>query len=375
MIAIQTYSESVRNTDGLPLGGFARERICKGEGDLEINGVRIVTGSSEGDIDLVSVDTLYCGTLADRYPEKILCASHTHFAPMLDARKPTIGKFVSASLDAYCDAIEGRKELHVSPDTIVEYRSNVASPIYRRFDVPASSFRQLVSRVGAMYPNTRCPISKSIDFFVFYDSSLPVFAICYHANHPVARFEQDRPSSDYIGALRQGVRQHFGNIPVIFLSGCSGDVRPNLTQKRFGWLPDIGFNRKFKSKISPSDQAAIDHDYREAALNASEVHRCKFVGDEVSLQSGTLRFRGYEDLPIPVLRFSRDLAFAFVPFEVSHLFNGSLPHGIRIVSCANDTRGYMPHPSQLSAGGYEVDGSRPTMGLPERVDIIDWEMP
>jgi hypothetical protein len=40
-----------------------------------------------------------------------------------------------------------------------------------------------------------------------------------------------------------------------------------------------------------------------------------------------------------------------------------------IVSCSGDTQGYLPHPSQIPFGCYEVDGLRAFMGLGERVEL------
>ena len=63
---------------------------------------------------------------------------------------------------------------------------------------------------------------------------------------------------------------------------------------------------------------------------------------------------------------------ASFPFEVSHLFHldAQKKDPMRfIVSCADHTLGYLPHPRQIAAGGYEVNGSRACMGLTDRVQL------
>jgi hypothetical protein len=68
----------------------------------------------------------------------------------------------------------------------------------------------------------------------------------------------------------------------------------------------------------------------------------------------------------------QQLSFDFLPFEVSHYFHMEAQKKDPmhfLVSCVNDTLGYLPHPRQLSAGGYEVDGSRNCMNLGERVEL------
>ena len=73
-----------------------------------------------------------------------------------------------------------------------------------------------------------------------------------------------------------------------------------------------------------------------------------------------------------MLYFHDNLSFHFLPFEVSHLFHLKDTNSTNyIVGCAGDTFGYLMHPSQLAFGGYEVDGSRSTMGLKKRISWDD----
>ena len=46
----------------------------------------------------------------------------------------------------------------------------------------------------------------------------------------------------WAGALRRAVRERFGNVPCLFLLGCSGDIRPDFSRKRVAWLPRSRFN-------------------------------------------------------------------------------------------------------------------------------------
>ena len=65
------------------------------------------------------------------------------------------------------------------------------------------------------------------------------FAFVYHAGHPVSRHDSTVISADYIAAIREGIRDIYGQIPIIFLQGCGGDIRPNITKKRRKYLPKL----------------------------------------------------------------------------------------------------------------------------------------
>ena len=90
------------------------------------------------------------------------------------------------------------------------------------------------------------------------------------------------------------------------------------------------------------------------------------------LDSATVGLRAQGDIEYPVIRFGEAYRFDFLPFELSHLFHlRERKHNNSrfLVSCCDDTIGYLPHPSQLPFGGYEVDGSRKYMNLEDRVEI------
>ena len=72
------------------------------------------------------------------------------------------------------------------------------------------------------------------------------------------------------------------------------------------------------------------------------------------------------------LKLPGGIEFHFFPFEMSHLYHldwecGGV--GKFIVSCTNNTLGYLSHPSQHRAGGYEVDGSLSYMGQREKLQL------
>ena len=135
----------------------------------------------------------------------------------------------------------------------------------------------------------------------------------------------------------------------------------------FFWL-----NKKFVAPPSSQQQAWVDDSYRTAieSLEVIDSFACK--PSDVVLDSATVRLRAQGDIEYPVIRFGDAFRFDFLPFEVSHLFHlRERKHDKSrvLVSCCGDTIGYLPHPSQLLFGGYEVDGSRKYMNLEDRVEI------
>ena len=62
---------------------------------------------------------------------------------------------------------------------------------------------------------------------------VPKLAFVTWPCHPTSRARDIAPSADFVGVLRQTIREHLGrDVAVIYLSGASGDVRPNMTRHR-----------------------------------------------------------------------------------------------------------------------------------------------
>ena len=174
-------------------------------------------------------------------------------------------------------------------------------------------------------------------------------------------------SADYVQAVREGVRERFGMSHCLFLLGCNGDVRANFAEKRKPWLPRHRLNWRFKRKPGVDDQQLADRIYRKAVLEAETIDQFALSEDAIAASTCTVATATEGAVDVPRLDIGGRVSFTFMPFEVSHRYRldsiarDGHPRSF-IVSCAGNTRGYLPHPSQLRAGGYEVHGSRTYMG-------------
>lgn len=373
---MQVFSRAVHIEPGQPLGGYAGERLCaEGSDALEINGLSFTDPASGRRVELCTLDALYAGELVDddagAGAQRIFAASHTHYAPMLDARKPQLGAVSTQALAAWRSALRDAPRQDVAPTQCTVWRAEVPVPIYRRFDVPDSAVNRWLAGRAGMFPNPRQPIDRHLYLFELGQPGRTDAVIALHACHPVSRADRGRVSADYVGAVRRAVRERFGQVPCLFLLGCSGDIRPDFARKRVAWLPRSRLNWRFEWPVPPSSEQRADQAYAQAVAQAQVWQTVALApGEGWALGSVELPLLHQPGLRIPFLRLGGRLRFEFVPFEVSHLFHldAQKKDPMRfIVSCADRTLGYMPHPSQIAAGGYEVDGSRACMGLADRV--------
>jgi hypothetical protein len=362
---------------GLPLSGFAGARPGRlGDVALEVNAWRFDDAATGRRHELCALDALYAGDLVGAAGPidgtRIIAASHTHYAPMLDSSKPQLGAVSAEALLCYAHALAMDSAETVEPDTCRIHRAEVAVPIYRRFDVPDTALnRWLTARVG-MFPNEAQPIDRNLYVFEFARGGRTLFTLVYHACHPVSRSDPGRMSPDYVGSVRTAVRTRFGARACLFLQGCAGDVRPNFARKRVDWLPRGRLNWRFEWPPVATSEAGADRAYADAVRSTTLWQSIELAKNSVRLERRQLPLRSGGPMVIPCLMIADRLRFEFLPFEVSHLFHleAQREDPLRfLVSCADRTLGYLPHPRQLRAGGYEVDGSRECMGLPARVEI------
>lgn len=372
------FSNKIDIPAGSSLGGYADQihAVSTRAAQLEVHGFGVGEGTAGWEI--CSVDALYAGVLADSKGtpgfRRVFAASHTHFAPMLDAAKPDIGIFSETASHDFLVGIEGASRVAVSPNVCEIFSGDVQIPVYRRFDFPSSTFNRFLTQRAGFFPNEKHPVDRSVKIFLFSHDDAPLYAFVYHACHPVTRADAQEVSADYVQALRDAVTERFGVTICLFFLGCAADVRPNLGRKRREWLPKNRLNWRFKYPPTIQDQAEIDMQYRTAVKEAKPMDSFPITSESFRLCGKKIALHGGAAINVPQLHIGGRLIFSFLPFEVSHryhletLVDTALPRKF-IVSCADNTQGYLPHSSQMAFGGYEVDSSRAPMKLDQRVQM------
>lgn len=370
------FSTKIDVPAGSTLAGFpdSADIPTSDPGCLEVSGIG---GAAGGGWQICSVDALYPGILArqtmDGVAHSVVTASHTHYAPLLDPMKPSLGHFSPLTAERFQHGMHNAPHKTVAPDRCKILVGEVDVPVYRRFDFPDSAANVILSRYGRRFPNDAHPVDRNVYIFVFLQGELPLFGILYHACHPVTRHDGRAASSDYVGALRAAAAAHLGVDNWMFFLGCAGDVRPNLAKRRTTLLPRNRVNWRFREP-ELADELVVDAKYGDAAKRARLVAEFAVIEDDFRLHNRMLSVHGLCEVGIQQLDIGRDVSFVFLPFEVSHRYHLETlaepsPPRRFIVSCAGDVYGYLPHLSQHRYGGYEVEGSRALMGLERRIAI------
>ena len=167
----------------------------------------------------------------------LFAASHTHFAPAVDTSKPLLGPVDPEYVDLVVEraaallrrlaaaAGAGRREPRV------EYRSGVATHAInrRRMGWRLSPYPPHLPRRAALRaPDPTGPRDETVQVVTLVDpGGRPAAVLWSYACHPVSFAEPRHVSADYPGVVRRALRAAMGSdLPVLFLQGCAGDIRP-----------------------------------------------------------------------------------------------------------------------------------------------------
>jgi hypothetical protein len=374
------------------LGGYERRTApFRSIADpLEANVLQI-EGDHQRSI-IVSTDLLYPGqtlrnlllsSLSVREEELFLSASHTHYAPMTAPRMPLLGTIDDQYVEQVAERISTLiKSLRKGQQRCAgTYHEGLLDHSMNRrlahLRLTSSGF----SRAVGMGPNMTGERDERARLLKFVDpSGRPLAIVWNYACHASDFFDSLRVSAAFPGQVRKRLRSELGAIPVLFLQGFSGDVRPPFT----GLSPDIKSLAKRilrgpQFKNAPGRQewerwsgsladrvAAIARtlaaplQIREPMSRRIEVPEQAYVVDGDGSKSlcwhlvdcGGFRIAGIN--AEPVVRYRR-------------LLQGTLVGPpLLTAGCLDQTHCYLPVDEMLEQRGYEVEGFRRIFGFPGR---------
>ena len=380
----------------MPMGGQGGpDRLSRNtHGRLEGNIVAL--GEGPGAVVLVSLDTLFAGAAltgriieacARRFgvgAERVLVlASHTHFAPMLDASKPGLGRTDAAEVDrwgqAVVDAVMAATSRQAGSVRVGLGRSDCAVNRRLRWRLP-TVLRMLGKIDGDIYmcDNPAGPRDPRIRTCVWLSESGEALAAFWSfACHPVAFPEPETASPDYIGIVREGLRRHLGvpSLPVIFAPGCMGDIRPR-SPSPWNSLRRVPRLAIYGPSPPPFDRAGWN---RWADALAAEVTSIEAAGDTRPIDSSPgavpmMRlpldqiFEGSSPTPelhgkaIRVPGVGRIIALSCEPVTaIADLVDAGADD--LVLGYEGDVFGYLPTEAMVAEGGYEPWGSLKSFGL------------
>jgi len=366
-------------------------------------------------VDAIGVNRLDCARLYElleeatgvAYPQVMVAASHTHFAPALQAfssRDPEVGvqaadpRFVE---DFHTKLVEAAQESlrNLVPVTLESARLRVPQVLFNR---------RTVRQDGAVVTNFRYPEDPQAYDFSPTDTELSVLrfrgaegmvaALANFGCHPVTGGEPQaeahyRISGDYPHYLRRELEAAWA-CPAFFALGAAGDAVPldryGQARRRIGQSlahAAVLAERTYAAHENPRVDAEVLYTRAETiamvqadgAAQRYEEARQQYAklraqgagssGDEEGRQVAERysaaqreygRVRQYPEntweIPTQFVRLG-DITLVGLPFEVlseiSRRMKQAHPSSV-LVSCAGGYQGYLPLDHETPKGGYEV---------------------
>ena len=389
------------------IAGHGRNVIADSAADpLEINA--LLFNSGEKRCLLMSFDLLYVGgaferqlrgALAARYAfadsEIVLFASHTHFAPPTDASLPELGPcdhpYAACVLEAALELVSQLVSESSASFTLEVRRGELAHSVNRRRPrrMPSYTRSSGLSFPRATFaPNPAGPRDPTATVITFLDSATrrPIAAIWHYACHPVGHTPSNMTSADFPGAGREALRRVFGqNLPVLYLQGFCGDLRPNIEPRRSDHWREALRNAALNILAGTELPQATEATWRTWVSSLSEGVSAiaagppQFVEQPARLASACVTvpvgsiFEGSiarEAMRVCGLSIGRQVEILALGAEPSVGWQRRLtdalgePKGLRLyVGYCGDVFGYLPLPEQVDEGGYEVKESQRLFGL------------
>jgi hypothetical protein len=323
---------------------------------------------------------------AHRTVEVIVTATHTHFAPSIDQTKPDLGAVDPEYFMAVRTQIAKMLvRLAAAPPAEAQYRF-AAQPVEGSINRRKRVFRPIFQsrRVGfghvLMAPNRggkRADTGRLL--LLETPRGQPLAVILGWACHPTAFPRRDLISSEYIGVIRDCLRARLGPIPILFIQGFAGNIRPDLQGRHTpgSMLRAIIGGARFLPVTEAVWKAWADlvATRFEALLDRAQSAANRALGRSPHLEFGKLSISleafidpapADRQLYFALLGLSEEIRLVFVSaeptIELEQVFH-EIVSGAWLAGYAQDVFGYLTTDQQFREGGYESDYFRKAFGL------------
>lgn len=389
---VATVDITPTDLQAVRLAGYSDKLPSPHEVDqpLEANVLGLSGGSLDQPVYVVSVDSLYGGSLGAELARLLGCprdhvlvlASHTHFAPASDPGLPRLGrtssKYVRGAAARIAEAV-GRAPWYERARVRVGTVEVPRLFVNRRRPILGIGLR--LPRLGTVVtaPEPRGAVDRTLRLLELLDEGGEVLAVGWGVScHPVCSPDRQSISSDFPGVVRHRLRGPGGTLPVLFFQGCSGDVRPASMSRRPPRSPR-GLLRYLLAGLrtfTPQTRVAFDAWCTELATAAVDAQR--ECGDAVEVHPRLRRVTGetagqwQREPELGLVGIAEEVALLTVNAELmsSHVADlpPDRPSSVMIpATCADEVIGYWPTTAMLKEGGYEGRRSRPFF------PPVDWE--
>lgn len=278
--------------------------------------------------------------------------THTHNAPqtattLAPSLGPYDGAFAASLASAAAEACE-EAAASLTPVTLRLGEAECDIGVYRR---------RLIDGEIRMAPDPAVPVDRSLRVASLETHAGPVATLVQFACHPTTSGE-NRVSADYPGAAARRLDRELGGT-TLFLQGCAGDVRPQLTG------PDGSFRLGDEAEVDRLGGQLTDavHEALASAVDSDwGVLRAAAAVAPLSLANG-----GQVDLALGALFLADELLLLGMNVEPVSGYGRRIRNGwpqVWPVGYTNGILAYLPTDQQLAEGGYEAVGSVPHFALP-----------
>ena len=325
----------------------------------------------------------------------VLLASHTHTAPATDracvnlgVADPQVVEGLAEAADNLVRRMEGETPCEID---LSLFQGRLHHAVNRRrywpFPTVGRTYGLRLSSFS-MAPNPSGPVDERTTVALLRRTAdnKAVAVLWHYTCHPTAVVPDDVISADYPGAVRRALREHFGDIPCIFVQGFCGDIRPNMPSSlRPDWRERLRqlarrlvSGPRFAASTSADwsgwsrSMAARMRDILTAGPSATlPIHGLQCGSASLALDRFFSGSKPDKDLSVRIVRIGKQLEIIALSAEVTVPWQGILdsavptPDGcIRLhAGYEGALFGYLPTAAQVAEGGYEVEGFQPLFGL------------
>jgi len=353
---------------------------------LEVN--ILLIKSCDDIFAVISIDALYLGSDLRNRIEKLLIgialptnifisASHTHYAPMLDTKKPFFGDCNLGHLDYVEGQIKSLLERLIQEGfcmcylEVQKYQSNLVSNRRRKRFLGVDTRGRIVWNKVWMQPSRKNPRPTSYKIEIRNKSDGFLVAVIWQlACHPTSLPYGKEHSSHFVAHVRDAVRRNnSAKTAFLFLQGFSGDLRPPAIppiKGPKGFIRHLLLGSWYTLFTEENYQKWLNSLWREYSL---PHEKCDFEKSISQKRVEASRIRLPADLLFDVGASStREITFQKLIFSGVTLFGVSgelvshyskylenqFPDMVLIpVGCIDDVIGYFPTDEMIAEGGYE----------------------
>jgi hypothetical protein len=318
-----------------------------------------------------------------REPEVFMIASHTHFSPTLDPTKPVLGKgsdeyilFVQEKIVQALLTLDSAGEV---PASLSLSKAATRHSINRRRPVLVRKGLLLQKKI-ALGPNPSGPTSEKITMLTLKDDSGKVLAAIWHfACHPTDFPKRSALSAGYPGIIRKAMRSSIGEVPVLFLQGFAGDVKPwdhDQPKKKKRTVKEIllktesfpHFDEEMFTRWSVSLSAAALSSLKDEGEYVPPLLGSRQIAEPITdlFNSGSI---GNDELTFQEITLGEGLKIISISAEPVIEYEDVVKNIYKeehILCCGytDSVHIYLPTSAQVLEGGYECEGFQDKFSYP-----------